>query len=176
VPVEDLVFLDETGVNIAMTRLYARAPRGKRACGSAPKNWKKNVTVLGAISLRGVQAAMSVQGATDQAVFLTFIRQVLVPKLWQGAVVVMDNLAVHKDKRVREAIEQVGAKVVYLSSYSPDFNPIEHCWSKLKTYLRGHKARTYEALDEALSTALTMVSPQDAVGWFTHCGYCPSPS
>lgn len=168
---EDWIFLDETGINIAMTRLYARAPKGERALGAAPRNWKKNVTVLGAMSLRGLQAAMSVQGGTDALVFLTFIRQVLVPQLWKGAVVIMDNLAVHKDERVQQAIEQVGAKVVYLPSYSPDYNPIEQCWSKLKTYLRAWKARTYEALDEALSAGIETISPSDAAGWFSHSGY-----
>lgn len=171
VKAEDLVFLDETGINIAMTRLYARAPRGERACGSAPKNWKKNVTVLGAMSLGGLQAVMSVQGGTDKAVFLTFICKVLVPQLWKGAVVIMDNLSAHKDKRVREAIEKVEAKLVYLPSYSPDYNPIEHCWSKLKTYLRSRKARTYEALDEALSAGIETISGKDAMGWFAHCSY-----
>lgn len=165
------MFLDETGVNIAMTRLYARAPRGERACGSAPKNWKKNVTVLGAMSLKGLQAVMSVQGSADTAVFVTFVREVLLAQLWQGAVVVMDNLAIHKQKAVQLAIESVGAKVMYLPSYSPDYNPIEQCWSKLKTYLRGRKARTYEALDEALSEGIETISRQDAQGWFIGCGY-----
>lgn len=173
VRVEDLVFLDESGVNIAMTRLYARAPKGKRACGSAPKNWDKNVTILGAISLSGLIAAMSIQGAADTPVFLTFIERVLVPQLWPGAVVVMDNLAVHKAKSVREVIEAVGARVVYLPSYSPDLNPIENCWSKLKTHLRKRAARTYELLDAALSEGIEKISRQDALGWFKHCGYCP---
>lgn len=154
-----------------MTRLYARAPRGQRACGSAPKNWKKNVTVLGAMSLGGLQAVMSVQGSTDTAVFMTFVREVLLAQLWAGAVVVMDNLAVHKNKAVQQAIESVGAQVMYLPPYSPDYNPIEQCWSKLKTYLRGRKARTYEVLDEALSEGIETISCQDVQGWFTGCGH-----
>jgi transposase len=169
---EDLVFLDESGVNIAMTRLYGRAPKGQRAFGSVPKNWDKNVTILGAMSLSGLIATMSIQSATDTPVFQTFVERVLIPQLWPGAVVVMDNLAVHKVKRVREAIEAAGARVVYLPSYSPDLNPIENCWSKLKTYLRKRGTRTYEALDNALSEAIEEISSKDAIGWFKHCGYC----
>lgn len=134
------------------------------------------MTVLGAMSLKGLQAVMSVQGSADTAVFVTFVREVLLAQLWKGAVVVMDNLAVHKNKSVQSAIESVGAKVMYLPSYSPDYNPIEQCWSKLKTYLRGRKARTYDALDEALSAGIETISCQDVQGWFGGCGHRVEPS
>ena len=119
-----------------MTRLYARSPVGTRAFGRAPRNWGENVTILGALTLRGPLAAMYVAGATTGPVFLTCLDKVLLPQLWKGAVVVMDNLSAHKVKAVRENIEAAGARLLYLSPYSPDFNPIEPAWSKLKSHLR----------------------------------------
>ena len=129
---EDLVFVDESGVNLAMTRLYARSLRGTRAFGSAPRNWGDNVTILSALGLGGPVASMYLPGATDGAVFLTYLERVLVPKLWQGAVVVMDNLGAHKVKGVQTLLESVGTRLIYLPPYSPDFNPIELAWSKFK--------------------------------------------
>ena len=168
---ENLVFMDESGVNRAMTRTHARSLQGARAFGTAPRNWGRNVSILGALSLRGPLECMCVNGATDGRVFLTCLREVLVPQLWPGAVVVMDNLGAHKVKGVRELIEAAGARVLYLPPYSPDFNPIEHAWSKLKNYLRGVAARTSDALDRAISQGLATISAQDATGFFTHCGY-----
>ena len=163
--------MDETGVNTAMTRLYARAPKGERAHASAPVNKGKNVTVLGALSLEGIVEAMTIEGSTDGQVFSTFIEDVLVPVLRPGQIVIMDNLSSHKVEGIQDAIEAVGARLEYLPSYSPDFSPIEKCWSKFKAILRAKAARTYERLDQAITEAFDMITPQDARGWFAHCGY-----
>ena len=169
---EDLVFVDESGVNRAMTRAYARSLRGSRAYGSAPRNWGENVSILGALCLRhGPLASMCVNGPTDGAVFLTYLKEVLVPKLWPGAVVVLDNLGAHKVRGVREAIAAAGARLLYLPPCSPDFNPIELAWSKLKGWLRKVAARTTEALDRAIGQGLRAIVPKDAHGYFAHCGY-----
>ena len=168
---KDFVFLDETGVNIAMARHYARAPKGKRVHTSAPVNKGKNVTVLGALSLEGIQAAMTIEGSTDTAVFLTFIQTIVVPTLRPGQIVLMDNLSSHKVNGVKEAIESAKATLEYLPSYSPDLSPIEKCWSKFKEFLRAKAARTRELLDQAITEALDSITPQDAKGWFAHCGY-----
>jgi len=164
-------FIDESGVNIAMTRLYGRAPKGERVLGSAPQNYGENVTMLGALSCAGLEAMMTVNGATDGDVFRAYIREVLAPTLKEGDIVVLDNLSAHKVAGVREAVEARGAQLIYLPPYSPDLNPIERCWSKLKTALRAAKARTREALDEAITLALATVTEADARGWFKHCGY-----
>ncbi len=171
VPVKDLVFVDESGVNIAMTRRYARAPRGERAVGSVPKNWGGNTSILGALGLLGILAAMILDGATDTEAFLVYVRQILVPALWPGAVVLMDNLSAHHAEEVREAIEAAGARLIYLPPYSPELSPIEECWSKVKEFLRAQAARTHERLEQAISLALEAVTPQDALGWFVHSGY-----
>lgn len=136
-----------------------------------PKNHGKNVTVLGTLSARGIDAVMTVEGATDAAVFRVYVEKVLVPTLTPGEVVVMDNLGAHKVKGIREAIEGAGAQLIYLPPYSPDFSPIENGWSKLKTALRAAKARTRDALDHALQRALDTVTATDARAWFVHCGY-----
>jgi transposase len=166
-----LKFLDESGSNLALTRLYARAAPGERVAEGVPQNHGENVTMLAAISLGGVQAPMTVNGAVDGVVFLTYVREVLSPTLSEGDIVVMDNLKAHKVAGVREAIEARGARLQYLPPYSPDLNPIEKCWSKVKTYLRKVKARTREALEAALKEALLQVTAADALAWFTHCGY-----
>jgi transposase len=169
--VQDLVFVDETGVNIAMARLYARAPKGKRAYASAPVNKGKNVTVLGALSLAGVVEAMTIDGSADGQVVSTFIQDVLVPALRPGQTVIMDNLSAHKVEGIQDALEARGARLEYLPSYSPDLSPIEKCWSKLKAILRAKAARTRQYLDQAITEALDMMTVQDARGWFAHCGY-----
>jgi transposase len=166
-----LLFLDEGGVNLAMTRLRGRAPRGERAVGSAPQNYGPGVTLVAALGSRGVRAAMSVDGPTDTSVLVCFIREVLAPRLRRGDLLVMDNLAVHKTLSVREAVRQAGARPLYLPPYSPDFSPIEQCWSKLKAGLRKAKARTREALSGALTEGFAAVTQQDAKNWFRHCGY-----
>jgi len=166
-----LVFVDECGTNITLTRLYARAPRGQRAFGKVPRNWDKNVTLMAAMSQEGMRAAMSVEGATDGAAFEAYLRHFLLPTLKEGQVVVMDNLQAHKSTRVRKLIESVGASVLFLPPYSPDFSPIEEAFSKKKAILRSIKARTQQTLVEAIGRALNAVSRRDVLGWFAHCGY-----
>jgi transposase len=164
-------FLDESGINLAMTRLYGRAPRGERALGSAPQNYGPNVTILGALSCTGLEAVMTVEGATDSDVFRAYVHEVLCPTLRDGDMVIADNLSVHKAAGVQEAIAAQGARLLYLPPYSPDLNPIEQCWSKIKTFLRAAKARTCEALDAAVTRALVTVTASDARAWFAHSGY-----
>lgn len=168
---KDLVIIDETGINTAMARNYARSPKGQRAYASKPYDKGQNVTLLGALSLEGITASMTVDGSTDGPVFLTFVKEVLVPSLRPGNVVLMDNLSSHKVKGVSEAIESVGAKLEPLPPYSPDLSPIEECWSKVKEILRAKAARIRELLDSAITCALNVITPDDAKGWFIHCGY-----
>jgi transposase len=170
-----LVFVDECSTNIALTTLYARAPRGERVYGEVPRNWGKNITLICSLSTEGIGAAMSVEGATDGVAFQTYVEHFLAPTLKEGQIVVMDNLQVHKSKQVRELIEARGAEVLFLPPYSPDFSPIEETFSKVKGILRKLGARTYEALMEASGQALDAVSWRDAVGWFKHCGYNVAP-
>ena len=172
----NLVFVDESGVNIAMTRLYARALKGKRAHGARPDKRGKNVTIIGASATRGIVAAMSFKGGNDKNAFKTYINQVLVPNLWEGACVVMDNFSSHKVTGIKEAIESAGAHLIYLSPYSPDFSPIENFWSKVKEFLRSQETRTYPDLDKAITHALETINLSDIVGWFKHCGYCIVPN
>lgn len=168
---ERFVFVDESGSHLALTPRYAWAPKGERACGSVPRNRGQNTTILGALSQHGVQAAMTVEGAADAAVFETFIEHFLGPTLVPGQIVVMDNLSIHKGERVRALIEGCGCQLLFLPAYSPDFSPIEPAWSKLKTYLRRAGARTREALEEAIAQGLKGITAHDAHGWFRHCGY-----
>ena len=130
------------------------------------------MSILGALTLHGPLPPMGINGATDGAVFLAYLDRFLVPHLWPGAGVVMDNLGAHKVQGGREKIEAAGARLLYLSPYSPDFNPIEMAWSKLKNYLRKVAARTTEALDHAVAEGWQAVSASDAQGYFAHCGYC----
>ncbi|MGL4620714.1 IS630 family transposase [Chroococcidiopsis sp.] len=176
VPLKDLVFIDETGVNLAMTRRYARAKKGQRADSNSPYNRGKNVTTIGAIATTGFFAPFTFEGWTDKEAFLAYVTQVLVPKLWAGACVVMDNLPAHKAIKVRKAIESVGAKVKFLSPYSPDFNPIENGWSKLKEFLRSTDARTCKELDSSISEAINLITNKGIIGWFTHCCYYVPPN
>ena len=171
VDVRRLRVLDESGVNIAMTRLYGRAPRGQRVVDAVPENWGENVSMIGVISSVGVTAAMHVEQAVDGDVFEVFVRDVLAPTLATGDVVVWDNLNVHKNSAARAAIEAAGARIEPLPPYSPDLNPIEKMWSKLKGILRAKGARTLETLEAAISEAFKAVTAGDAEGWFTSCGY-----
>lgn len=164
-------FIDESGVNLAMTRRFGRAPRGQRVVDSVPQNYGTNITLLGALTPHGMEAVMSIEGATNGQVFCAYLEQVLCPTLVPGDIVVMDNLSAHKSAAVSALIEARGARLLYLSPYSPDFSPIELCWSKLKTALRRAKARTREALEAALADALETITASDAHGWFAHCGY-----
>jgi transposase len=170
-PIDDLVFVDECGSTIALTRLYARAPRGQRAYGSAPRNWGKNTTLIAGLTLSGIQAPFILEGAVDTLAFETYVEHVLAPSLRPGQVVVLDNVSVHKGERVRQAIEASGCQVLFLPTYSPDLTPIEEAFSKLKAWLRRLGARTREALEEAIAEALKQITVQDAHGWFWHCGY-----
>jgi transposase len=170
IDVRNLVFVDEAGINLSMSRLFARAVNGERAVGSIPGNKGGNVSLIGALNLDGLIASMTVPGSTNTEVFLTYVTQVLLPQLWKGAIVVMDNLKVHHAERVRVAIESVGAKVKFLPPYSPDLSPIELCWSKLKQFLRSCEARTPESLDQAMAEAVNYITEDDAFGWFNHCG------
>jgi transposase len=171
---ERLVFLDESGLDTRLTRTHARAPRGERARGHAP--WKRRrVTLIGALGLGGIVALMTVAAATDATVFLALIEGVLAPALKRRpqAVLVLDNLSVHKTPAVRAALDQAGINYRYLPSYSPDFNPMEPCWAKLKAHFRARAARSIEALEAELPSALRTITPGDAQGWFRHCKYLP---
>lgn len=170
-PVERFKFIDESGTNIAMTRAFGRAVRGQRVTDAVPKNHGENITMLGSLACSGIEAVMTINGAVDSAVFRAYVAQVLVPTLAAGDIVVMDNLGSHKVEGIRQAIEAAGATLVYLPPYSPDWSPIERCWSKLKTFLRAAKARTREALEEAIRAALDTITATDARSWFLHCGY-----
>jgi transposase len=163
--------VDETAVNTAMTRRYGRAPRGERVHDSAPRNYGTHTSVIGAMGLRGLVAALTVEGAVDTLCFDAYAERVLGPRLRPGDVVVLDNLTAHRASRIEEVAAGRGAQVLWLAPYSPDFSPIEQCWSKIKAYLRGVKARTAEALDEALAQAIGLVTRSDIRGWFKHCGY-----
>jgi transposase len=165
------VFVDECGSNIALTPLYARAPKGQRAIDSVPRHRGKNTTLIASLTLDGIGASMILEGAANGAAFEMYVEHILVPSLHKGQVVIMDNLRVHKSARVRQLIEEAGAQLLFLPAYSPDFSPIEETFSKIKTFLRRSKARTREALEEALAQALLTVTSRDAHSWFLHCGY-----
>ena len=169
-----LVFVDESGFNVSMTRLRARAPRGKRAYGKVPRNRGKNTTLIAAITLEGgMGTSMTIEGATDALAFEVYVEHFLAPTLEKGQVVVLDGLGAHRTQRVRELIEARGADLVFLPSYSPDFNPIEEAFSKIKALVRKEGARVREALLEAIAQALAAVTTEDAAGWFAHAGYWP---
>ena len=170
IDVRNLVFVDEAGLNLSMSRLFARAVEGERAIGSIPGTKGGNVSLIGALNLDGLVAAMTVPGSSNTEVFLTYVTQVLAPQLWKGVIVVMDNLRVHHAESVRAAIESVGAKVKFLPPYSPDLSLIELCWSKLKQFLRSCEARTPESLNQAMALAVNYITEEDAFGWFNHCG------
>lgn len=172
-PVDDLVFLDETGTNTAMTHRYARAPRGQRANGRAPRNHGPNTTLLACLTRSGMGPAMLVDGATTTEVFTAYVEQVLAPWLRPGQIVILDNLAAHTGERVRECIEATGCQLRFLPPYSPDFSPIEWAFSKLKTAVRTAMARTREALEQAIAAGLDHITTTDAHGWCYGCGYLP---
>jgi transposase len=173
--VDDLVVVDEMGSSIALTRLYARSPKGQRAYGSVPRNHGTNTTLIGALTSTGIGVAMTLDGAVDTAAFEVFVDRILCPSLRSGQTVILDNLAVHKSRRVRELIEAAGCSLLFLPAYSPDFAPIEQAFAKIKALLRRAGARSKEALEEAITHALDAVSPRDARHFFRHCGYQTSP-
>jgi transposase len=165
------VFVDEMGSNTSLRPLYAWSRRGERALCSAPRNWGKNVTLLSSMTLSGMGPSIAVEGPATRAVFEAYLERVLAPSLRPGRVVVLDNLSAHKGGRVRELIEGRGCEVLYLPPYSPELNPIEQAFSKMKALMRKSGARTREALIGAMGEALSAVTVRDATGFFGHCGY-----
>lgn len=167
---EKLVFLDEMGVNSAMTPEYGWSEVGRRILDFRPVRGR-NVSVIGALTLQGLDAVMTYDGGVDGATFLAYLEQVLVPTLRPGQVVLMDNVGFHKVQGVERAIRQAGCDVAWLPPYSPEFNPIEECWSKLKSLLRKARPRSRQAIDDAIRDLLDEIRPRDASGWFRHAGY-----
>lgn len=168
---KQLVFVDEMGANISLSSLRAWSKRGERAHCSVPRNRGPNTTLLTSMSAEGVGPSLAVEGTTTRPVFETYVEKVLLPSLQRGQIVVMDNLTAHKGDRIRELIESAGCELLYLPPYSPDLNPIEEAFSKIKGLLRKAGARSREALIEALGRALEAITSQDARGFFEHCGY-----
>lgn len=167
----NLIFIDESGLNLALTRSHARSLKGQRVHGSRPAKRGDNVSLIGALGLKGVIAATTVLGSVNGLTFEAFIGGKLVPKLWPGAWVVMDNCSIHHRAEIEALITEAGARVLFLPPYSPEFSPIEHLWSKLKAILRQLEARTYPDLAAAVAEAFRHISLQDIENWFLHCCY-----
>lgn len=168
---ERLVFLDESGCNIAMATTHGRAPAGVRVADSKPANWGNNITIVGAIKNDRVVCHQTLEGAMNKPRLIDFVRHVLCPRLPKGSVVVLDNLRAHHAPEIREAIEAVGSFVMHTPPYSPDLNPIELCWSFVKGWLRRLAQRTTHALRKAINNTMLRVRTTQLVGWFRHCGY-----
>lgn len=173
-PVEKVKCLDESGVKLGMTRLYGRAEGQQRVTDHVPRNYGSSWTISALIGFDGVQAPMMLEGAMDTLAFETYIETQVCPTLTPGDIVIMDNLSAHKSHRVRELIEARDAQLEYLPPYSPDLNPIELCWSKVKAVLRTAKAKTAGALVDAIRLGLLSVTLDDIRGWFKHAGYAVS--
>jgi transposase len=164
--------VDEMGTNTSLSPQYAYSPKGRRrAYAQVPRNRGANTTLLASMSLEGMGPCLAVEGATTARVFEAYVEQVLAPTLRCGQIVVVDNLSAHKGGRARELIEERGCELLYLPPYSPDFNPIEEAFSKIKGALRKAQARTRQALIEALGAAISTVTARDARGFFEHSGY-----
>ena len=174
IPPDDLVFLDETGSHLGYTPTHAWAPRGQRAHASAPRNPGENKTVIAALTLGGIGALMRFDGGMTSDRFIGYVRHVLAPTLRPGQVVIADNLRAHHAEEARAAIEACGARFLPLPAYSPDFNPIEHAFSKVKQAIRRAEARTEDDLRTATWAAFATITSADAAGWFAHCGYRPA--
>ncbi len=170
---QDLVFVDETGSHIAMTPLYAYAPRGQRAKGSVPRNYGAMMTLIAKYATQGMGEAFLLDGAADGAAFEIYVEQLLAPSLRPGQLVILDHLSIHQGPRVKQALEAKGCRLLFLPAYSPDFSPLEEAFSKVKTFLRRPGARTREAGHSAIAQVLLLITAQDALGWFAHCGYPP---
>lgn len=166
-----LIFIDEAAVNTAMTRHFGRAAPGERVIEQVPRNYGAQTSMISALGLRGLVATMTLEGAVDTLAFNAYLNEVLAAKLQRGDVVILDNLNVHKASQIEQVATRRGARVVWLAPYSPDYSPIEPCWSKIKQALRAAKARTREELETALVRAMNQVSNSDIRGWFNHCGY-----
>jgi transposase len=171
VPLRDVVVLDESYATTQFTRLRGRCPRHERLKASVPHGHWKTLTMLAAITIEGVRAAASIDAATDSEIFTAFIRDVLIPTLRPGMVVVMDNLPAHKIAAIRKLIEGAHCRLVYLPPYSPDLSPIENIWSKVKQLLRSTGARVIPALGDAITAALATITPRDCYNCFEACGY-----
>lgn len=169
--VAHLKFIDESGVHLGLTRLYGRATPGERVCEATPGYSGKHYTLVAALGLTEVTATWVLEEAMTGAAFEVYVTHVLAPTLQRGDVVFVDNLNVHKNETARHAIEARGARLEFLPPYSPDLNPIEKCWAKVKTVLRRLKARTFDELLAALEIAFQAITPEDARAWFAHCGY-----
>ncbi len=165
------MFVDECSTNTSLTPLYAWSRRGERARCCVPRNWGPNVTLLSSMTQEGMGPSLAVEGSTSREVFEAYVEQMLGPALREGQVVVMDNLSAHKGERIRELIEERGCKLLYLPPYSPDLNPIEEAFSKIKGILRQAEARSREALFGAMGVALSAIDSRDARGFFEHRGY-----
>jgi transposase len=168
---QQLVFVDESGTNISLTRVYGWAPHDQRATSSVPRNHGKNTTLVAALAPDGLHEPWMIEGAMDTDAFAWYITEQLAPTLRPGQVVVVDNLSVHKADRIRQAIAARGCQLLFLPPYSPDFTPIEQAFSKIKAILRGLGARTKEALQEAVRLAIEAITRHDAAAWFAHAGY-----
>jgi transposase len=168
---ERLIFVDECGTHTSLGPIYGYAPRGERLHLSVPRNRGKNTTLLCSMTIEGMGPSLAVEGSTTAQVFETYLEKVLAPSLQEGQVMVMDNLSAHKPKRIKELIEQRGCELVYLPSYSPDYNPIEEAFAKIKNLLRKAAARSKEALIEAIAAALSAITVEDIRGYFQHAGY-----
>lgn len=175
-PLERLVCIDEFASNLALTRPRARSPRGLRAEMVEPFNRGPNISTIAALGLRGVCAPMMIEGAIDKEVFDLYVEQMLVPVLRAGDIVLLDNVKFHDSQRAISLIEAAGARALHTPAYSPDFNPIEECISKIKQILRSLKTRTKRRLYNALAKAIEKVTAEDILGWFKHCGYVFSPN
>lgn len=171
IDIDRLVFIDETGASTKMARLCGRSPRGKRCVASIPHGHWQTTTFVGALRATGMTAPMVLDGAMDGAAFEAYVKEILAPTLSQGDIVVMDNLPAHKPSRIRAAIEAAGARLMYLPPYSPDLNPIEMAFAKLKAALRKTAARSLEALWTAIADALTTFTPRDCANFFAAAGY-----
>jgi transposase len=169
---EDLLFIDESGINLGLDRTYGRSEKGHRAYGKKPHIKGGNISLIAALGMGGIITEVSLTGSTDTLTFDAFIVSKLAPKLWPGAVVIMDRAPIHLGQEAADAIEKAGAHLILLPGYSPDFSPIEHCWSKLKSVLRGIGARNYPDLLIAIKEAYNAISTEDILGWYTHCCYC----
>jgi transposase len=169
---ERLVFVDECGTHTSLAPIYGYARRGERLYLTVPRGRGKNTTLLSSMSVvEGMGPSLAVEGATTARVFETYIEKVLSPRLREGQIVVMDNLGAHRPKRIRELIEQQGCELLYLPAYSPDYNPIEEAFAKIKNLLRKARARSKEALVEAIGAALSAISAAEVRGFFEHAGY-----
>ncbi len=168
---QGLKFLDESGVNLGFTRLYGRAAPGERVVEATPGLSGPHYTLVAALGWNGIQAPLLFEGAMTRLTFEGYIEEVLAPTLRRGEIVLLDNLSAHKSDHSRATLEARGVQVIFLPPYSPDLNPIEQCWAKVKQALRAAKARTWDELLAAVRNALLSVSQSDVLAWFAHCGY-----